>query len=803
MTRVLVTDGDSRAALAVTRSLGRAGHYVVVGERRMPALAQASKYCSHRIQYPDPVTDPEAFVPFLSNLVRDERIDVLLPVADITTFLITRNRDRFETTYRLPFSPAEVIDRAADKVDIVRTAERLGIPVPRGIVVSDADESIHVPFEYPVVVKPHQSRVWANGQWMATSVSFAASPDALRQDLLRRPRYEYPLLIQERIVGPGTGVFALFQRDTPVALFSHRRLRERPPWGGVSVLSESIPLDRSAIDFATRLLREIGWEGVAMVEFKRDVRDNLPKLMEINGRFWGSLQLAVDAGVDFPALLVRAAVGEPLIPQSAYRIGVRTRWLWGDLDALLLALLKNHAGAVTTFGAKLRLVLQFLKLGGAGLHYESPMLRDLGPFWFETRERVMSPLLHRGASSAQAFVAGKAGAHPAGARRISAVAASTLDSPGRTLETVVLRDRDLSGAQCVLDDDTWNRLVAASEPNSVFQTAQWLKTWHAVLGEQREPFLAIQSNGTDVVGLAPLFVDERFGERVLRMLGEGRADYCDLIGEDKRQVVNGLFDTLRRDHTWDELHLSNIPAHSPTVDAVESAATHEGYRFTIEEQYLCPTLVIRGREHDADAIVNKPSVRRRVNALNRLGRVVCRHLTTADDIEPYLDAFFAQHVERWQLTDTPSLFCDPVKQTFYRRLTQALSSSGWLLFTVVELDGHPVAFHYGFDYNESLIWYKPSFDIGLAPCSPGMILMRHLIQYGLEHKRRELDFTVGDEAFKRRFTNELRRTVCIRVFRQAARYAVEVSKQRMTQAVKRAALAGTGGLGGAVALVIQ
>jgi hypothetical protein len=72
-----------------------------------------------------------------------------------------------------------------------------------------------------------------------------------------------------------------------------------------------------------------------MVEFKIDRTTDTPYLMEINGRVWGSLQLAIDAGVDFPALLVAAACGSMPEPTTHYRAGVRLRSWWADVDHLL------------------------------------------------------------------------------------------------------------------------------------------------------------------------------------------------------------------------------------------------------------------------------------------------------------------------------------------------------------------------------------------------------------------------------------------------------------------------------------
>jgi CelD/BcsL family acetyltransferase involved in cellulose biosynthesis len=191
-----------------------------------------------------------------------------------------------------------------------------------------------------------------------------------------------------------------------------------------------------------------------------------------------------------------------------------------------------------------------------------------------------------------------------------------------------------------------------------------------------------------------------------------------------------------------------------------------------DQDMPCPTLLIEGHEHEALRILNKSSLRRRQNGLARSGALTVRHLKRADEIEPLLDCFFDQHVRRWAPTSSPSLFVDPRNREFYRHLTRNLSSSGWLLFTVVEHDGRPIAFHYGFDRHGVVTWYKPSFDPAFASRSPGLALLRHLIEYAVTNRRRELDFSLGDEAFKSRFTNHVRRAARLHVYRDSVRYGL-------------------------------
>jgi predicted ATP-grasp superfamily ATP-dependent carboligase len=187
----------------------------------------------------------------------------------------------------------------------------------------------------------------------------AASPDALVDAARSIPDAAYPLLLQERIVGDGIGVFLLIRGSETLAAFAHRRIREKPPSGGVGVYRESIEMDAELLGKSQALLAAFEWEGAAMVEYKREASTGTPYLMEINGRFWGSLQLAIDAGVDFPALLLSDK--EDVTPPT-YRVGMRSRWEWGEVDHLLARLRRSPRALALPPGApgRLRAVGDFL-----------------------------------------------------------------------------------------------------------------------------------------------------------------------------------------------------------------------------------------------------------------------------------------------------------------------------------------------------------------------------------------------------------------------------------------------------------
>lgn len=388
---ILVTDGDQRPALAITRSLGRRGLFVIVGDERRSSLAAASRYCARQITYPSPYRSPEAFDDFIRELVAREQIDVIVPVTDVTTAAIARHQDALRGRTSLCVPAFDAVDFAADKPRLLELAARSGITIPRTQAIDCGRALAHVlsRVEYPAVVKPARSRIRTARGWLSTTVAFAANEAELkalyaeREDLAR-----YPSLIQERVSGTGVGVFALCDRGQMRAVFSHVRLREKPPSGGVSVLCESREVDPALGAQARQLLAALGWHGVAMLEYKQDLDTGHAVLMEVNGRFWGSLQLAIDAGIDFPFLSYQLARGLPLDVPDAYRVGVRSRWWLGDVDHLIARLREPRSRAGADTPTRWQSALAFLKWPGTRERSEVLRLDDPRPGFREVRQYV-------------------------------------------------------------------------------------------------------------------------------------------------------------------------------------------------------------------------------------------------------------------------------------------------------------------------------------------------------------------------------------------------------------------------------
>lgn len=392
--KILVTDGNTRPALAITRALGREGHDVIVGSEEHPSLASSSRFCSSRFTYPDPKENPSGFNAEIVAFIKSFKPDVVLPVTEITTMLLLEKKDYLKQYCSIPFPDFENVDRAANKSEVMRLAEKLGVPIPRTLYLDTPNDvetalSSCSSMGYPIVIKPARSRVRIGSRWQSGVVKYAYDEEELRVHLNGGDGVlHYPLLLQERIYGEAVGVFLCLNKGRTVAAFYHRRIREKPPSGGVSVLRESVSLPSELRDYSERLLKALNWNGVAMIEFKQDNRTGVFDLMEINGRFWGSLQLAIDAGVNFPSILVNIALGKQIEPVNCYRIGVKTRWFLGDVDALLARLFKSDKKLQLPpcHPTRIKTIFDFLHFWGRDLYYEVEDISDAGPWFFETRK---------------------------------------------------------------------------------------------------------------------------------------------------------------------------------------------------------------------------------------------------------------------------------------------------------------------------------------------------------------------------------------------------------------------------------
>ncbi|HEY0376482.1 MAG TPA: ATP-grasp domain-containing protein [Pyrinomonadaceae bacterium] len=355
--RILILDGHTNQALACVRSLGAAGHEVLAASHRVSPLAKWSRHCRAHFKLERQST--EAFAA-LREWAKKQGVRLVLPVTERSCVLLNAERAAWEAEgVVVGCAPEELLLPAFDKAQTLARAEACGVRIPRSRAPRSLGEALEAAeaIGLPCVVKPRWSNAWDGRDFSRTlSPAYVSERANLAREIeAHRQQSDWPL-IQEYVAGQGKGVFTLCEHGRVVAWFAHERLRDTRPSGSGSSLRRSIRLEPRLREPAERLLSELKWHGPAMVEF-RDDGTSEPCLMEVNGRFWGSLQLGVDAGVNFPLLWVAILKGQRVEPAPEYAEGVTLRWLWGDLKRFARIL----RGAPAGYPGKYPTVMQGIK----------------------------------------------------------------------------------------------------------------------------------------------------------------------------------------------------------------------------------------------------------------------------------------------------------------------------------------------------------------------------------------------------------------------------------------------------------
>lgn len=387
--KVIVFDGHLQSSLSIVRSLGEKGIDVYCGAERSTALALHSKYTKQSFVYPSPLKSKLAFLNFIEDFVKKnfsaENPALIYSQSDSTFLPLSESLERFSPFVKMIIPEKNAIDIAFDKGKVLKIAEEENIPIPKTFIVEkDELKNIISTISFPVIVKPASSAVWKNDHGVFDSAHVARNQFELQrkwQDLY--DMFGASPLIQEYIVGDEYGIFFLCDHGEIKAEFAHKRIRSISPSGGASCLRKSIGMPEDMHDFSVKLLQKIQWHGVAMVEFKRDDRDAVPKLMEINGRFWGSLPLAIFSGVDFPFLFYIMADAKPISIQSGYKIGIQSRHFLADCMHLINVFRGKGKIDGIPYPKRLETLKNFCKFFDTDLFYDVESLKDPKPFFME------------------------------------------------------------------------------------------------------------------------------------------------------------------------------------------------------------------------------------------------------------------------------------------------------------------------------------------------------------------------------------------------------------------------------------
>lgn len=339
--KVLVLGHEMRSTLSVIRSLGRGGLEVHLGtDFSEPALCKYSKYITETHYFPSVRDNMDHFIDALLKHVGANKYELVIPTTDIFMVPLVRCRNEIEPDTPLAAPNDKAFWTAYNKFLTVKLASSLNIPVPvsKRIDCQSKGRISFKPTDFPKIIKPFHTQLVVNKSIHHYGVKMARDK-AEYETVLADYLCVTPVLVQDFFIGTGIGVEVICFDGEVLVAFQHRRVHE-PFHGGGSSYRMSVSLNPELLDYSKRLMASLQWTGVAMVEFLLNDLTEKSVLVEINGRFWGSLPLALKAGIDFPVYLYQMLVeGKKSFPVK-YRENIYCRnlvndfwWLYSNVRA--------------------------------------------------------------------------------------------------------------------------------------------------------------------------------------------------------------------------------------------------------------------------------------------------------------------------------------------------------------------------------------------------------------------------------------------------------------------------------------
>lgn len=340
ISKVLLLDGYSTRTLACVRSWGKQGIAFAVGGESRWDMSLFSRYAKETFVYTSPKRDVLKFIEDVNRYCHKFAADCVFPTSEAGIMACSQYRKDLAC---VPLIPLErEIETTFSKAKTLALAESLGIAAPRTVHITESNKQAidALNLRLPVAIKSESSEVLLSGRAETSGkTAYAVTKAEVLKECHSRLAKGQSVLLQEFIDGYGVGISGLFAEGRPVALLAHRRIRESNPLGGPSAVAETIEIDPRLREATESLFRALSFSGPAMTEFKIDRRTGQPYLMEINGRFWGTVLLAPAAGLDLPYLYWKMLNGMEISPEdTCYQVGIKGRYLVGDTKCLMLCL---------------------------------------------------------------------------------------------------------------------------------------------------------------------------------------------------------------------------------------------------------------------------------------------------------------------------------------------------------------------------------------------------------------------------------------------------------------------------------
>jgi len=323
--RVLISEGTNKNALSIIRNLGKSYSFDILTSCPPSLTLSAYSKFSNHIFYVNSSKEAKYYLKVLS-ILKNNNYDVFLPVGLKSYLVSSKNLDEFLNYTNLLVPKWDVMKIAYNKDLTMELAKKLGIPIPRTMILtSDNLSSIK---EFPVVIK--------SSDGSGAYVKYCNTPEELKRNYkFLRKKSMTKIIAQEYIKGFGTGFYGVCKNGKFYGIFMHRRIKEFPITGGASAVAEAY-YNKKLLNYGKKICEKLKWDGPLMAEFKYSQEIDEYYLIELNPKLWGSLDLTIKSGVNVPEILIKLALGEEVKPIKTYK-KVKFRWVFPDEFKVLLS----------------------------------------------------------------------------------------------------------------------------------------------------------------------------------------------------------------------------------------------------------------------------------------------------------------------------------------------------------------------------------------------------------------------------------------------------------------------------------
>jgi len=328
MIKVLITDGTYKNSLATLRSLGRKNYWVDVTTSypRYFSLCSYSKYHKKIFRITSSLDDTDSYAEELIKIIEKEKHNVFIPVGLKSYLAVARYKKDFESLTGVLVPDWKEMIIASNKDKTMNFAKKIGIPTPATHIIDDEKEIDEIT-KFPVVIKSSDEA--------SKSIRYCNNKTELitrYQELKKTAKTK--IIAQEYIKGFGCGFYGVYKNGKLIAHFLHKRIKEFPITGGPSAVAEAY-YDEKLYMYGKKLCDSLRWNGPIMAEFKYDAEENDYKLIEVNPKLWGSLDLTIQAGVDIPKILVDLILNGKT-DYKGYNY-IKFRWVFPDEFKVLVS----------------------------------------------------------------------------------------------------------------------------------------------------------------------------------------------------------------------------------------------------------------------------------------------------------------------------------------------------------------------------------------------------------------------------------------------------------------------------------